>query len=63
VAGLPFTAETQAVDTIDAVGPGFSYLQEKQTVRNSWDNWSPPLCIAMVVVGAGTGYVWGAARV
>jgi trimethylamine--corrinoid protein Co-methyltransferase len=43
MAGLPITPEALALDTIDAVGPGGSYLQEKHTARNFRDNWFPTL--------------------
>lgn len=43
MAGLPVTPETLALDTIDAVGPGGSYLQERHTVRHFRDNWFPTL--------------------
>jgi trimethylamine--corrinoid protein Co-methyltransferase len=43
MAGLPVKPEALALDTIDAVGPGGSYLQEKHTVRNFRHNWFPTL--------------------
>jgi len=43
MAGLPVTPETLALGTIDSVGPGGSYLQEKHTVQNFRGNWFPTL--------------------
>jgi trimethylamine--corrinoid protein Co-methyltransferase len=41
--GIEVTPETLALETIDQVGPGGSYLGEKHTVRHFRGNWFPNL--------------------
>ena len=41
--GIAVTPETLALDVIDQVGPGGSYLGEKHTVRHFRENWFPTL--------------------
>jgi trimethylamine--corrinoid protein Co-methyltransferase len=41
--GVEVTPETLALETIDQVGPGGSYLGEKHTVRHFRGNWFPNL--------------------
>ena len=43
MAGVEVTTNTLALDTIDQVGPGGSYLGEKHTARHFRDNWFPTL--------------------
>jgi trimethylamine--corrinoid protein Co-methyltransferase len=41
--GLELTAETLALDVMEQVGPGGSYLGEKHTVHHFRENWLPKL--------------------
>jgi trimethylamine--corrinoid protein Co-methyltransferase len=43
MAGLAVTPETLALDAIERVGPGGSYLEEAHTIRHFRENWFPTL--------------------